>query len=132
MDGLKFPVVYGDVSDDATSVICHQLGLLCTDLHEAKCRDIAPPGHRTFSFPRQSRGGVIAFVVNNLIVPFSSTKTNFSFSYLSLELAQLSSAFPHQSFHLFCLYRPSPSSKNGLKDSLFMEEFSELFHFVTL
>ena len=24
---------------------------------EAKCRDIAPPGHRTFSFPRQSRGG---------------------------------------------------------------------------
>ena len=96
---------------------------------EAKCRDIAPPGHRTFSFPRQSRGGGIAFIVNNLLVPFSSTKTNFSFSHASFELAQLSFAFPHQSFHLLCLYRPPPSSKNGLKDSLFIEEFTELLTF---
>ena len=96
---------------------------------EAKCRDIAPPGHRTFSFPRQSQGGGIALVVNNLIVPFSSTNANFSFSHVSFELAQLSFAFPHQSFHLFCLYRPPSSSKNGLKDSLFIEEVSDLLTF---
>ena len=93
---------------------------------EAKCCDIAPPDHRTLSFPPQSRGGGIAFVINNLIVPFSSAKTNFSYSHVSFELVQLSFAFPHQSFHLFCLYRPPPSSKNSLKDSLFIEEFSEL------
>ena len=31
--GLQFLVVYGNVSADAFGVICHQLGLLCTDLH---------------------------------------------------------------------------------------------------
>ena len=36
-DGLQFLVVYGNVSADAIGVICHQLGLLCTDLH-AICR----------------------------------------------------------------------------------------------
>ena len=77
--------------------------------------------------PVTGRGS--AFIVNNLTVPFSSTKTNFSFSHASFELAQLSFAFPHQSFHLLCLYRPPPSSKNGLKDSLFIEEFSELVTF---
>ena len=96
---------------------------------EEKCRNIAPPGHRAFSFPRQSPGGGITFVVSNLIVPFSSSNTNFSFSHLSFELAQLSFAFPYQFFHLFCLYRPPPSSKNGLKDLLFIEKFSELLTF---
>ena len=32
-DGLQFLVVYGNVSADVIGVICHQLGLLCTDLH---------------------------------------------------------------------------------------------------
>ena len=31
-DGLQFLVVYGNVSADAIGIICHQLGLLCTDL----------------------------------------------------------------------------------------------------
>ena len=64
-----------------------------------------------------------------MIVPFSPIKPSFSFSLVSFELAQLSFGCPHQSFHLFCLYRPPPSSKNGLKDSLFIEEFSELLTF---
>ena len=37
MDCLSFLVVYGNVSADAIGVVCHQLGLLCTDLH-AICR----------------------------------------------------------------------------------------------
>ena len=37
MDGLQFLVVYGNVSADAIGVICHQLGLLCTDLHAMCC-----------------------------------------------------------------------------------------------
>ena len=56
-------------------------------------------------------------------------KTNFSFSHASFELAQLSFTFPNQSFHLLCLYRPPRSSKNGLKASLLIEEFSELLTF---
>ena len=32
-DGLQFLVVYGNVNADAIGVICHQLGLLCTDLY---------------------------------------------------------------------------------------------------
>ena len=31
--GFQFLVIYGNVSADAIGVICHQLGLLCTDLH---------------------------------------------------------------------------------------------------
>ena len=37
MDGLQFLFIYGGVSADATGVVCHQLGLLCTDLY-AICR----------------------------------------------------------------------------------------------
>ena len=36
-DGLQFLAVYGNVSTDAICVICHQLGLLCTDLHGIYC-----------------------------------------------------------------------------------------------
>ena len=36
-DGLQFLVVYGNVSADAIGVICHQLGLRCTDLHAICC-----------------------------------------------------------------------------------------------
>ena len=36
-DGLQFVVVYGNVHADAIGVICHQLGLLCTDLHAICC-----------------------------------------------------------------------------------------------
>ena len=35
--GIQFLVVHGNVSADATGVICHQLGLLCTDLHVICC-----------------------------------------------------------------------------------------------
>ena len=36
-DGLQFLVVYGNVSSDAIGAVCHQLGLLCTDLHAICC-----------------------------------------------------------------------------------------------
>ena len=37
MDGLQFLVAYGNVSANAIGVICHQLGLLCADLHSICC-----------------------------------------------------------------------------------------------
>ena len=37
LNGLQFLVVYCNVSADAIGVICHQLGLLCTDLHVICC-----------------------------------------------------------------------------------------------
>ena len=36
-DGLQFLVVYDNVSADVIGAICHQLGLLCTDLHAICC-----------------------------------------------------------------------------------------------
>ena len=37
---LQFLVVHGNVSGDTIGVICHQLGLLCTDLHSICCGDL--------------------------------------------------------------------------------------------
>ena len=34
---LQLHVVYGNVSTDSVSVVCHHLGLLCTDLHAICC-----------------------------------------------------------------------------------------------
>ena len=36
----SFFVIYGNVSADAIGVICHQLDLLCTDLHAICCRGL--------------------------------------------------------------------------------------------
>ena len=36
-DSLKLLSIYFDLCADATSVVCHQLGLLDTDLHAAGC-----------------------------------------------------------------------------------------------
>ena len=35
---LKFLSIYVDLCVDATGVVCHQLGLLSTDLHAVGCR----------------------------------------------------------------------------------------------
>ena len=38
MDCLKLLSIYFDLCVDATGVVCHQLGLLGTDLHAVGCR----------------------------------------------------------------------------------------------
>ena len=35
-----------------------------------------------------------------------------------------------QHIHFFCIYRPPPSSKNGLKNSMFINELPELLDYV--
>ncbi len=37
-DSLKLLSIYVDLCVDATGVVCHQLGLLGTDLHAVSCR----------------------------------------------------------------------------------------------
>ena len=90
---------------------------------EAKCVDLAPPGYRTLSFPRCSRGGGIAFVVRESLVPHLTTTSSFPFQHSSFELAHLSINLRQHRLHLFCLYRPPPNKKNKLSDNLFIEEF---------
>ena len=87
---------------------------------EVKCRDIAPPGHRTFCFPRRSRGGEIAFIINSMIMPYFSSNTSFPFPHAFLNYLSYRLSF-HVLFHLFCLFRPPPSSEN-----VYIEEFPEL------
>ena len=60
-------------------------------------------------------------------MPFVTTKTDFPFQHVSYELAQLSIDLSYKTFHLLCLYRPPPSTKNCLNDSQFIDEISDLF-----
>ena len=77
------------IVNNDVDVLCITETWLLPSGDEAKCSDLSPPGYRTLSFPRRSRGGGIAFVVADLFVPFLSVITDFSFPHSSFELSQL-------------------------------------------
>ena len=120
------------IVNNDVDVLCITETWLLPSGDEAKCSDLSPPGYRTLSFPRRSRGGGIAFVVADLFVPFLSVITDFSFPHSSFELSQLTFSLPQCSLHIFCLYRPPPNRKNHLKDSFFMEQFPDLLEYNSL
>ena len=92
----------------------------------AKCADLAPPGYKTLSFPRFSRGGGIAFVVRDSLCPRVTINTDFPFQRSPFELVHVNVALRQRCLQLFCLYRPHPNKKNQLTDSLFFQEFPNL------
>ena len=67
------------IVDNAVDVLCLTETWLLPSSDEAKCSDLSPPGYRTLSFPRPSRGGGIAFVVADSLAPFLSVTAAFSF-----------------------------------------------------
>ena len=85
---------------------------------------MTPAGYDFRLFPRVgSRGGGVGFV----------TRTTLSISllfkpldYKSLEALEMRLSFGHVSVAVVCLYRPPPSKRNKLTNSMFLEEFSEL------
>ena len=86
------------------------------------------------SFPRQSRsrGGGIATVFkstlgSSIIITF---KTNFDFTNASFEVVQASITLQHNTLHFFCLYRPTPSRRNNLTDSMYTEQLPDLLDYV--
>ena len=55
--------------------------------------------------------------------------TTFNFCHTSFELVQTTLTLEQRSVHFFCLYRPPPSRKNKLTDSLFLEQFPNLLDY---
>nr|KAG5691975.1 hypothetical protein BaRGS_011366 [Batillaria attramentaria] len=96
---------------------------------EAKCVDLAPPGFTVKSFPRPSRGGGIAIIARDSLLPFSASTSSFQFAHSSFELVHTTLSLPSKLIHLFTVYRPPPSKKNKLTDSLFFDQFPDLLDY---
>ena len=119
------------ILSNSTDVLCVTETWLRAAGDEAKCRDLSPPGHTTTSFPRSTStcGGGLAFVVSDRLLPHSTFTSDFPFNHTSFELAQLSLSLGQSHLNVFCLYRPPPSKKNKLTDSLFVEEFPDFLEY---
>jgi hypothetical protein len=116
---------------NGTDILCLTETWLREAGDEAKCRDLAPPGHTTTSFPRFTTtcGRGLAFVVSDKLLPHCTFTKDFNFSHTTFELAQLSLSLGQSHVHIFCLYRPPPNKKNKLTDSLFIEEFPDFLEY---
>ena len=99
---------------------------------EAKTVELAPSGFDVKSFPRQSRsrGGGIATVFKSTLGSNITFETNFDFTHTSFEVVQASITLQHNTLHFLCLYRPPPSRRNNLTDSMFTEQLPDLFDYV--
>ena len=93
---------------------------------EAKIAELAPSGYSARSFPRRSRGGGLAVVFRDTLSTNLTFKTKFDFDHSSFELIQVSVTLQTSALHFLCMYRPPPSRKNKLTDSLFSEQFPDL------
>ena len=91
---------------------------------EAYIAAMTPAGYDFRSFPRVgSRGGGVGFVMRTTL----STSLLFKpLDYRSCEAVEMRLSFDHVSVAIVCLYRPPPSKRNKLTNSMFLEEFSEL------
>ena len=99
---------------------------------EAKTVESAPSGYDVKSFPRQSpsRGGGIATVYKSTFGSNITFKTNFDFTHTSFEVVQASITLQHNILHFFYLYRPPPSRRSNLTDSMFAEQLPDLLDYV--
>ena len=91
---------------------------------EAYIAAMTPAGYDFRSFPRVgSRGGGVGFVMRTTL----STSLLFKpLDYRSFEAVEMRLSFDQVSVPIVCLYRPPPSKRNKLTNSMFLEEFSEL------
>ena len=91
---------------------------------EAYIAAMTPAGYDFRSFPRVgSREGGVGFVTR------TSLSTSLSFKpldYRSFEAVEMRLLFDRVSLAIVCLYRPPPSKRNKLTNSVFLGEFSEL------
>ena len=63
-DSLKLLSIYFDLRVDATGVVCHQLGLLGTDLYSVGCGGIVEE-EELFYVRRQTNQSVLGLCVKN-------------------------------------------------------------------
>ena len=99
---------------------------------EAKTVELAPSGFDVKSFPRQSRcrGGGIPTASKSTLGSNTTFKTNFDFTHTSFEEVQASITLQHNTPYFFCLYRPPPSRRNNLTDSMSTEQLPDLLDYV--
>ena len=85
---------------------------------------MTPAGYEFRSFPRTgSRGGGIGFVARTTMSACISFR---ALDYRSFEAVEMRLSLDHVPVVFVCLYRPPPSKRNKLTNSMFLEEFPEL------
>ena len=91
---------------------------------EAYIAAMTPAGYEFRSFPRTgSRGGGIGFVTRTTMSACISFR---ALDYRSFEAVEMRLSLDHVPVVFVCLYRPPPSKRNKLTNSMFLEEFPEL------
>ena len=93
---------------------------------------LTPNGYKTASFPRQTRGGGIAAIFKNALIPHIALSQSLPFSHPSFEFLQLLLHLSGQHLTLSCLYRPPPSKQNKLTHSMFQSDFDLLLDHYSL
>ena len=91
---------------------------------EAYIAAMTPAGNEFRSFPRTgSRGSGIGFVTSTTMSACISFR---ALDYRAIEAVEMRLSRDHVSVVFVCLYRPPPSKRNKLTNSMFLEEFPEL------
>ena len=99
------------------------------DGDEAKLFDLTPAGYSIKSFPRNSRGGGIAILAKDSLLSRLTFSTDFGFDHSTFEIVHANLSMQKTSINFFCLYRPPPSQRNNLSDSMFLQQFPKLLEF---
>ena len=93
---------------------------------KAKTVELVPSDVKLFSRQSRFRGGGNATICKSILVSNITFKTNFDFVHTSFEVVQASITLQHNTLHFFYLYRPQPSRRNNLTDSMFTEQLPDL------
>lgn len=104
---------------------------LCdSDLDDFFCSDICPAGYNFFHDPRTtSHGGGVAVLTKKPFKVVKQQLANFK-TFEAYEAVLKSSG--NYNLRLVNIYRPPPSTANGLTVALFLEEFSSYLEHLNL
>ncbi|KAL8560396.1 hypothetical protein ACOMHN_006127 [Nucella lapillus] len=87
---------------------------------------MTPSGFVLKSYPRASKGGGIAVIFRESLVPHVTFKKALPFRHSTFEVVELTISCSGKSTCIVCIYRPPPNAKNKFSFPLFLEEFEEL------
>ena len=97
---------------------------------KTKADELAPSGYIVEPFPRPAGapGGGIAVVYRSSLKV--TIKDRFDFDHSSFQLAQVTVTLQHTALHFFLLYRPPPTNRNKLKNSMFIDQLPNFLSYV--
>ncbi|KAL8588329.1 hypothetical protein ACOMHN_019594 [Nucella lapillus] len=94
--------------------------------HETSCKLMTSSGFVLKSYSRASKGGGIAVIFRESLVPHMTFKKALPFRHSTFEVVELTISCSGKSTCIVCIYRPPPNAKNKFSFPLFLEEFEEL------